>query len=400
MKKNIDFPSILKINDELNHIKDLDSLLDRVLYYARKLTNADAGSLYLLHNNKLSFDYVQNDTLIGRDFSNKKYFYSKKEINVNKSSIAGYVAISKQPLIIKDVYSLNPNLPFKFNKNFDRVSSYRTKSMVTIPLITLNEKIIGVIQIINAKSKKGEIIDFSDQDVMLVSHFASYAASAIERARMTREIILRMIKIAELRDPEETTTHVHRVSSYSIEIYQHWAEEKGIDENKIKKTKDILRIGAMLHDVGKVAISDRILKKRTRLTEKEYEKMKNHTIYGAKLFQKSNSEWDNVSMEIVLNHHEKWDGSGYPGYINISNDKLDVDTVGKKGEDIPFTARIVAIADVYDALSTKRSYKEPWDDEKILKYIKKEKAKSFDPELVESFLSIYDVIRAIKEKYS
>ena len=400
MKKNADFLSILKINEELNHIKDLDSLLDRILFYARKLTNADAGSIYLIHNNKLTFDYVQNDTLLGRSISNKKYLYSKKEIIIDKTSIAGYVAISKKPLIIKDVYALNNNLPYSFNKNFDMISSYRTKSMVTIPLITLNDKIIGVIQIINAKNKKGKIKEFSDQDVMLVSHFASYAASAIERARMTREIILRMIKIAELRDPKETSTHVHRVSLYSIEIFQHWAQEKGIDENTIKKTKDILRIGAMLHDVGKVAISDKILKKRTKLNDKEYMKMKFHTVYGARLFQNSNSEWDNISMEIALNHHEKWNGTGYPGHVNIKENNLKIFSNGKRGEDIPFSARIVSIADVFDALSTKRSYKNPWNEEEILKYIRNEKAKSFDPELVDSFLSIYDVIRAIKEKYS
>lgn len=391
---------ILKVNENLSHIKDVDSLLSRVLSEARRITKADAGTIFLVKENKLSFEYVQNATLMKDRQSTSRYLYTKQQIDINNRSIAGYVALNKKSLIIDDVYQMDGSLPYNFNRSFDESSSYHTQSVLTVPLITRQEKVIGIIQIINAKNGKGKIIPFTREDEYLVFLFANQAAIAIERAQMTREIILRMIRIAELRDPEETGTHVNRVGAYSIEIYQHWAYKNNIPEKEIEKVKDILRIAAMLHDVGKVAISDSILKKKSRLSKKEYHFMKMHTVHGAKLFKDSNSDWDDMAAEIALNHHEKWDGSGYPGYL----DDLSCDTVsfgtGKKGRDIPLTARIVALADVYDALMSFRSYKDEWPEERVLAYIESQKNKHFDPELVDTFMEIYDVIRAIYNKYS
>ena len=104
-----------------------------------------------------------------------------------------------------------------------------------------------------------------NKDKLYVTHFANDAAIAIERAKMTREMVMKMIKMSELRDPHETGNHVNRVGAYAIEIYDKWASNHGIGEDAIKKTKDGLRISAMLHDVGKVAISDAILKKLSKV---------------------------------------------------------------------------------------------------------------------------------------
>ncbi|MCX8125488.1 MAG: HD domain-containing protein, partial [Spirochaetes bacterium] len=200
-------------------------------------------------------------------------------------------------------------------------------------LITSQQKIIGVIQIINAKTKSGKIREFTEKDKIYVNFFANNASVAIEKAKMTRDIILRMIKMAELRDPKETGNHVNRVASYSIEIYEKWAKNKNIDWKEIKKVKDNLRIAAMLHDVGKVAISDTILKKPGKLDYNEYEIMKKHTIYGARLFD-GGSEWDSMAADVAINHHEKWDGTGYPGFIdNIYNDNYKI-IKNKKGDEI------------------------------------------------------------------
>ncbi len=156
----------------------------------------------------------------------------------------------------------------------------------------------------------------------------------------------------------------------------------------------------MLHDVGKVAISDTILKKKGKLTNEEFKIMKFHTIYGARLFENSLSEVDIISKEIALNHHEKWDGTGYPGYIdNIFADKIKFGK-SKKGEEIPIFARIVALADVYDALISERVYKSKWSEEEAKSYILAQRGKHFDPEVVDAFFEIYDVILAIREKYS
>jgi HD-GYP domain-containing protein (c-di-GMP phosphodiesterase class II) len=390
--------AILNITEDLNQIKDIDSLLDRVLLEARRFSRADAGSIYLLENQKLRINYVQNDTLIQKE-SGKKFLYQNHEIAVNDKSMAGYVAMTKKPLIIADAYALEGDVPYRFNRSFDKTACYRTRSVLTVPLIASQNRLIGVMQIINSLSEDREAVPFRSEDELVVAYFANHAAGSIEKAKMTREIILRMIGIAEMRDPEETAAHVNRVGAYSIEIYSQWAANHHVDEDEIKRVRDVLRIAAMLHDVGKVAISDSLLKKRGTLNGEEYEQMKRHVILGARLFRNSTSDWDDMAAEIALNHHEKWDGSGYPGKIDdiFQNDWRP--GPGKKGEEIPLFARIVALSDVYDALTSQRIYKDCWPEEKVVSYIREQKGKHFDPELVDVFFSIFDVIRAIQSKY-
>lgn len=378
--------TFVEVTEKLSHIKDIDSLLEEILFQARRLTGSDAGSIYLVEDQKLVFRYVQNDTLFERDEANRKLIYTHAEMEINERSIAGYVAKTGKSLLIKDAYHLEEGYPFSFNHSFDTSANYRTTSIMTIPLINSNSETIGVMQVLNATDETGETIPYTEQDAKYVSFFANNASIAIERAKMTREMILRMIRMAELRDPKETGAHVNRVAAYTVEIYEKWAEIKGFPIGETKKVKDILRIAAMLHDVGKVSISDAILKKDGKLTDEEYEAMKWHSQAGANLFEDSVSEMDVLSREVALNHHEKWNGKGYPNGIHGSN--------------IPLSARIVAIADVYDALVSKRAYKEPWPEERVLKIIKEEAGEHFDPELVDIFLSIHDLILAIREKYS
>ncbi|WP_139786870.1 HD domain-containing phosphohydrolase, partial [Desulfamplus magnetovallimortis] len=376
---------LLRISDDLNHIKDIDSLLDTILYETRRLTNADAGSIFLLENNRLNFSYVQNDTLKKRDILNNKQIYSNFSVPVDDKSIAGYVALKGKSLAIKDVHKIDSSVPYSFNKSFDEIAGYKTASMMTIPLITTRGSVIGVMQIINSMDDEGKVIPFTDADENYINFFAGNATSAIEKAKMTREMILRMIKMAELRDPKETGAHVNRVGAYSIEIFQRWADRQGLSIKDIKNYKDILRIAAMLHDVGKVAISDIILKKPGKLNANEYQVMKTHAYQGAKLFKDNVSDLDALCYEIAYTHHEKWDGSGYPRRL--------------KGEVIPLSGRIVALADVYDALISARVYKPAWREEDVIDLIKKESGSHFDPNIVSIFMDIYDVITAIREKF-
>lgn len=391
---------ILKINEKVSRVKDIDSVQDLVLLEARTVTGADAGSIYLVKNDRLSFEYVQNDSLMAKDSSAHRYLYQNQEIDISSRSIAGFVALNKSPLNIEDVYKIRGRVPYSFNRTFDESSHYRTQSVLTVPMVTVESKLVGVMQIINARDEKGEIVPFSREDKLLVSLLANQAAAAIERARMTREIILRMVRMTELRDPRETGAHVNRVGAFSIEIYQRWAWKNSIPEHQIERVKDILRIAAMLHDAGKVAISDSILKKTSSLDTQEYEHMKLHTVYGARLFKESNSDWDDMAAEIALNHHEKWDGSGYPGHIkDIFSNQITFNS-GKKGEEIPLTARIVSLADVYDALTSHRSYKDSWSEDRVLEYIGGAKCVHFDPQVVDAFMDIYDVVKAISKKYA
>lgn len=389
---------ILNIMEKLYHVQDLNILLDTVLWEARRLTHADAGSIYLIDNNVLHFSYIQNDSLFNSASSNK-YIYSSQVLEINHESIAGYVALTGNPLIIDDVYHIPADMPFTFHDAFDKQSGYRTKSILVVPLITSRKKVVGVLQLINALSNTEGVIPFTQKDQTVLNYFGNNAAVSIERAILNRDVILRMIKMCELRDPKETGPHANRVGAYAAEIYHQWSLSKGIDAEEIKRTKDLIRVGAMLHDLGKVAISDLILKKPAGLDRDEFQIMKYHTIYGARLFEHANSDLDAIVAEIALNHHEKWDGSGYPGKIaDIFNDYLEMGE-GKKGAEIPITGRIVALADVYDALISRRVYKEPLPENQTLDIIRETSGKHFDPEVVAAFCSIYDVILAIREKY-
>jgi response regulator RpfG family c-di-GMP phosphodiesterase len=231
--------------------------------------------------------------------------------------------------------------------------------------------------------------------------FCNNAAVAIERGIMNRELILRMMQMAELRDPSETGAHVQRVGAYCAEIYGTWAARRKHRANDIKRARDNLRLAAMLHDVGKVGISDNILKKPAKLTNEEYDTMKWHTIYGARLFRNQTSELDRMSMEIALYHHEKWEGRGYPSVPidQVWNESPDMGGAPINGEAIPLSARICAVADVFDALTSPRSYKDPFPDEKCLGILESDAGTHFDPEVVEIFIEIFDVIKAIRDKW-
>lgn len=398
--------SLTRLGIELSQINDLDILMEHVLTRARQFSNADAGSIYIRQGDWLLCTYSQNDTLQKKLPKGEKLIYSTFQIPIDTKTIAGYVAATGKPLNIEDVYLLKNTLPYSFSKKYDETAGYKTQSMLAIPLETSNGTILGILQIINARDEQKNNTVFSQQDERMMFHFASVAAVALERAQMTRALILRMIRMAEMRDPLETGSHVNRVAGFAVEIYEQWAIKNHIDSKVIDKTRDVLRMAAMLHDVGKVATSDLILKKPARLSSDEYESMKQHTIQGARLFFNKQSDFDDAAGVVALNHHEKWDGTGYPGHIDFRTGKPlkgyespNGRARGKKGEEIPLFGRIVSLADVYDALSTKRAYKEAWDEKIILAQIEMYAGTHFDPELVEIFFNRYEIIRAIQKRY-
>ncbi len=397
---------LVEFGVQISQVADLDFLLEKVLTEARSLLNTDAGSIYIKEDDHLVFRHTQNATLQKRLPPNKKLIYSQFSLPINDHSIAGFVANRGKTVNIPDAYKISKSLPFSHDGQFDKMAGYHTQSMLTIPMKNPQHEIIGVLQLINAQNDEGKIIPFNEDDEPIVQHFALYAANAIERARLTRLTIMRMISMAELRDPKETGPHVNRVAAYAVELFENYARKHQFDQATLDRQKDTLRLSAMLHDVGKVAISDTILKKPARFTDEEFDIMKQHTIMGARLFKDSHAEFDTFSAEVALNHHERWDGKGYPGYVDIDNGqplegKSDKNgqPVGKAKDEIPLFGRIVALADVYDALSSKRVYKEAWSENDVLNTIEEERGRHFDPELVDIFFDIHDVIRSIAQKY-
>ena len=395
---------IISIDSELNKIQDLDILLERTLVFARRMVHADAGSIYLKKADGLQINYSQNDTLSADLLPGQKLIYNIFTIPINKKTISGYAASTKQMVNIEDAYSIPSDSPYGYDKTYDKVSGYRTKSILTIPLISNLGELFGVLQLINKKQEDGNVSLFSKEDEAIARHFANNVVIALERAKMTRAILLRMIQMAELRDPKETGPHVNRVAGYSVEIYEHWANTHTLPTDKIQKDIDNFRMAAMLHDVGKVAISDLILKKQAGFTPDEREIMKTHTISGAKLFLTEQSDFDKMALSVALNHHENWDGTGYPGFIDIHTGNTlkknrDGSPRGKKRLEIPLYGRIVSLADVYDALRNKRSYKEAWTEEDVLKEIKSMSGTKFDPELVGIFFDVYPTLQTISARY-
>jgi putative two-component system response regulator len=152
-----------------------------------------------------------------------------------------------------------------------------------------------------------------------------------------------------------------------------------------EETVEIILYAAPMHDVGKIGIPDHILLKPGKLDPDEWQIMKQHTIIGAQILQGSDAEFIKLAEAVALTHHEKWDGSGYPN--------------GLSGSKIPLAGRITAIADVFDALTSKRPYKEPFSLEKSFDIIKQSRGSHFDPEVADAFFAVEDEILTIKEKY-
>jgi HD-GYP domain-containing protein (c-di-GMP phosphodiesterase class II) len=397
---------LIELGIELNKVQDLDILLERVLLEARTFTDADAGSIYIREQDMLHFTYTQNSTLQKQLPEGEKLIYSTFRIPIDSTSLAGHVAVTGKVLNLSDAYLTHPQAPYKFGRQFDQATGYKSKSVCTIPLNTSRGDILGILQLINSHNSDGEIVPFSSDDEALMLHFASIASVALERAQMNRGTFLRMLRMSDLRDPRETGAHVNRVGAYAVELYERWALKHYVNQADIEKNRDVLRIAAMMHDVGKVGISDLILKKPGRYNHDEFEIMKQHTILGARLFLDVQSEYDEASFQVTLNHHERWDGNGYPGYIDVaSGDPISSYTLpdgrpkGKKEEEIPLFARIVFVVDVFDALATERCYKKAWEESRVLDAIKSGAGTQFDPELVEIFLSGFHAFKAIQNRY-
>ena len=405
-KKEEIYSRIFDIESSLHNVQDVDVLLEIILTEARKVVSADAGSIYVAEGDRLSIRYSQNDSLKKNLPRGQKLPYTFFSFPIDSKTISGYVALTGSMVNEPNVYEIDKVKPYTFGKETDKMTGYKTVSNLTIPLNAPNGTLLGVLQMLNALDENGNIREFSSDDETYLKHFAYNAGIALERGYLTRAMIMRMIKISEMRDPKETGAHANRVASYSVEIYDRYAFHKNVPEAERIKYRDSLRVASMLHDVGKVSIPDSILKKNGRLTDEEFNLMKTHTWKGAALFKPIMSFVDEIAVEIALRHHENWDGSGYPGFINKETgeaERLDYSThknQGLKGEEIPLSARIVSIADVYDALSSNRIYKEAWEEEDVLNEIRACSGTKFDPELVEYFFEALPNIQAIKNLFT
>ncbi|RED52099.1 HD-GYP domain-containing protein [Aestuariispira insulae] len=200
----------------------------------------------------------------------------------------------------------------------------------------------------------------------------------VDQHQRLLETAIEMLGEAGHYNDTDTGVHIWRMAAYAkaLATAAGWSEEDS----------RLLELAAPLHDTGKIGIPDSVLKKPGKLDREEWEIMKRHAEIGAQILRKSDSPLFYLASEIAQCHHEKWDGSGYPG--------------GLSGTDIPESARIVAIADVFDALTMKRPYKEPWSIEEAFSAIREGAGRHFDPELVRLFLTMEDGIIEIRDQWN
>ncbi|MDH5654746.1 MAG: response regulator [Spirochaetia bacterium] len=213
-----------------------------------------------------------------------------------------------------------------------------------------------------------------DQKVEERTHQLQIAQDKLHDSRL--QIVRRLGRAAEYRD-NETGLHIIRMSKISALL----GASAGLNEYEC----DLLLNASPMHDIGKIGIPDNVLLKPGKLTKEEFEVIQSHPQIGANILAEDESDLLKMAHDIALTHHEKWDGSGYPA--------------GLKGEEIPLSGRIAALADVYDALTSRRPYKEPWPVEKAVEYIKENSGKHFDPSLVEKFLELLPEILKISSEF-
>jgi len=260
---------------------------------------------------------------------------------------------------------------------------YRVKSMLTVPLRDREAQIVGVLQLINRKMPPGQTSVFSESDITLLNGLASVAAVSIKAAQLVDEIqaahhetILRLTMAAESRDGD-TGRHIQRMSLYCHLL----AQKTGMDAQDAQ----IILHSAPLHDIGKLAIPDAILKKPGPLTPDERALMQQHTTIGAHILENSSNPILKMGRTICLAHHERWDGGGYPARL--------------RGEAIPLAGRIAAIGDVFDALCSRRCYHQARGFDDVLETIAGDAAKAFDPALTRAFVSARAELREIYEQH-
>lgn len=354
--------TIFKYVGEIADERDLDKLLMLMADMGRELIISDRCTLWLYDS--------ERETL----WTKVAHGLERVEIPVD-SGLAGYAVTNNEVVLIEDAYK-----DHRFNPEVDRQTGYRTKAVLVIPIKNQEGDVIGCYQAIN---KMTEAAVFSETDVKHLKLASTYTAKSLESAMLMaeieetqREIIFRMGEIGESRS-RETGNHVKRVAEYSYIL----ARGIGLNEEEA----ELIKLASPMHDIGKVAIPDSILKKPGRLTDEEFDEMKNHTIIGYNLLKKSNRRILKTAAIIAEQHHEKWDGSGYPN--------------GLKGEEIHIYGRITAVADVFDALASDRYYKKAWELDRILNLFKEETGRHFDPTIVAVFFESLDQILTIKENY-
>ncbi len=345
---------LLQLSRLLNSTLDHQEVRKRAMESATQLLKAEVGSLLLIDEEKHQLYF---EVALGK----KEETIKKVTLDMGEG-VAGWVAQEGKPLLVND-----PKKDFRFDAKMDLRTGFKTRNLLCVP-VKVKERTIGVLEVINKKGKNG----FSQEDLSLLVLLSDLVAIALDNARLYQELEEMFFETAEsMADAIEkrdhyTGGHTQRVTRYSLAIARHLSLKP--------QDKKWLRIASILHDVGKIGIEDDILTKPERLSPEEYNRMKRHAMMGAEII--GHVQRLRSIIPGVKYHHEQMDGRGYPD--------------GLKGEDMPILAKIVAVADTYDAMTTDRPYRKAMSKESAIEELKRCSGTQFDQKIVKSFLRAYE----------
>jgi putative nucleotidyltransferase with HDIG domain len=348
---------IYEVSKKVCSVPRMERLLEQIIIMTPKALNASAASILLFDNNEQELYFEAASGPVGKVLRHVKVD--------TQYGIAGQVARTGKPLIVNDVSS-DP----KFRRNIDEITGFVTRSLICAPLVA-HSKTIGVLEVLN----KVDASDFNNQDMQVVVSVATTAAMAIDNTRLHQTVldaytntISTLAATIDAKDPY-TLGHSHRVMKLTLLA--------GSSLSLPPEEMETLEYAAILHDIGKIFVDARILNKPDALESSDRNIIREHSTIGANLLKKI--PFLEKASDLVLYHHERYDGKGYPD--------------GLKGEEIPMGARLIAVADAFDSMTTDRSYRAALDIDCAMSQLKECSGTQFCPIAVEAFISgfrVYD----------
>lgn len=342
---------VYEVSKKIGTVPRMTQLLEHVIKMTQQTLGASAASILLFRN---------NDQELFFEVASGPVSKALHQVKLNTQyGIAGQVARTGKPIIVNDA-SRSPN----FHKMIDDTTGFTTRSLICAPLAT-HHKILGVMEVLN----KEDGSEFGEQDLEAVVSVANTAAMAIENTRLHQSVMeaytgtIRALAAAiDAKDPY-TRGHSQRVMEYSLLTGGYLSIDR--------EDMETLEYAAILHDVGKIAIESRILNKPGALDDGEWDVVRAHPLVGANIMR--SVPFLEKASELVLCHHERFNGQGYPNKL--------------KGEDIPLGARIIAVADAFDTMTTDRAYRSALSVDHAVRELNNCSGGQFCPEVVKAFVS-------------
>ena len=354
LEQNINrFRKFLEIGATFRSEMDIDQLLPLIVEKTSDAIDVEKCSVFL---------YNKDKGILWTKVAQK----SKPIIIPKERGIAGWVFRSNRSLIVPDAYA-----DVRFDQSIDARTGFKTKSIAALPLKGKKDKPIGVFEAMNKKN--GE--PFDDEDMIFLEIVATQIGISIESAMLYTELLRTFESFIDVMaftiDAKHPISrgHSRRVAIYSKGI----AIELGLSKDTVEK----IYWAGLLHDYGKISVPDAILQKAGKLTDDEYEQIKRHALMTYRILSRIHFSKDMRDIPLIASeHHERWDGKGYP--------------FGKKDDQIPLGARIIAVADVFDAITSFREYHSPLTFAEAKEEIIEQRGKMFDPRVVDAFVRYYD----------